>query len=107
MSRIIAPLGLSGEYRVAGLVLEFDGGVSHAEDLSDRDARRLRSQGFIVDTAEPDSAPAEVFLAPGEDGKPSGNASKSDWEDYAVSRGHFRESLEELSRDQIRDLFKD
>jgi hypothetical protein len=102
MSRIIAPFGITAEVNVAGLSLDFKAGVAEG-DVSAQDARRLRAQGFTVDTAEPASAPP--LLAPGEDGKPARNASKSDWVEYAVLRGHQEGSLEELSRDQIRDLF--
>jgi hypothetical protein len=104
MSRIIAPFGITAQVNVAGLSLDFKGGVAEV-DVSAQDARRLRAQGFTVDTAEPASAPATTFLAPGEDDRPARNASKSDWVEYAVLRGHQEGSLEELTRDQIRDLF--
>lgn len=106
MSKIIAPFRITGQVNVAGLALDFEDGVADL-DVDAGDARRLRAQGFTVAEFEPESAPATALLAPGEDGRPAGNASKADWEDYAVLRGHHRESLEELSRDQIRDLFKD
>lgn len=38
--------------------------------------------------------------------QPAGNASRSDWFDYAVADGHHPESLEEFTRDEIRDLYK-
>jgi hypothetical protein len=38
--------------------------------------------------------------------QPAGNASKSDWVEYAVRAGYEEGSLEEFTRDEIRDLFK-
>ena len=37
--------------------------------------------------------------------QPAGNASRSDWFDYAVAQGHQPGSLEDFTRDEIRDLF--
>jgi hypothetical protein len=105
MSKVIAPFGMSGEAHVAGLTLNFDAGVAVA-DVNAADARRLRAQGFTVVEFEPESAPPTVALPPGADDRPARNASKSDWVDYAVLRGHVRESLDELSRDEIRGLFE-
>lgn len=64
------------------------------------------------DDAEP--AHAEQLQTPTETGaeqvtdaeQPAGNASRSEWFDYAVSTGHHRDSLEDFTRDEIRDLFK-
>lgn len=36
---------------------------------------------------------------------PAGNASKADWEAYALTQGRSNEELDGLTRDQIRDLF--
>lgn len=36
---------------------------------------------------------------------PAGNASRTDWEAYALTQGRSNEELAGLSRDQIRDLF--
>lgn len=38
-------------------------------------------------------------------GQPAGNASRSDWFDYAVANGHQPDSLEDFTRDEIRDLY--
>lgn len=37
--------------------------------------------------------------------RPSGNASKADWAEYALANGKTTEDLDGLGRDQIRDLF--
>lgn len=105
MSRIVAPFRTSDELHVAGLTLKFEGGVTE-HDVTASQARRLRAQGFTVVDFEPESAPASIALAPGEDGKPPRNASKSDWVEYAVLHGHQEGSLEELTRDQIISLFE-
>jgi hypothetical protein len=105
MSKVIAPFGMSGEALVAGLTLNFTESVAVA-DVSAADARRLRAQGFTVVEYEPESAPATVALPPGADDRPARNASKSDWVDYAVLRGHTPESLEDKTRDQIVALFE-
>lgn len=39
--------------------------------------------------------------------KPSGNASRDEWEAYALANGKTAEDLDGLKRDEIRDLFKD
>lgn len=39
------------------------------------------------------------------DEAPAGNASKADWEAYALTQGRAPEELDGLTRDQLRDLF--
>lgn len=39
-------------------------------------------------------------------GKPAGNASREDWVEFALSQGRFEGSLEDLTRNEIRDLFE-
>lgn len=38
---------------------------------------------------------------------PNGNSSKSAWHEYALSQGKSADDLDGLTRDQIRDLFKE
>lgn len=51
---------------------------------------------------KPEGAPSE---APAADGRPAGNASREDWEAYALDNGRTAEDLEGLGRNEIRDLF--
>lgn len=39
------------------------------------------------------------------EGAPSGNASRDEWEAYALANGRTEEDVAELSRNEIRDLF--
>lgn len=39
--------------------------------------------------------------------RPAGNASRADWAAYALGQGKTPDELEDLGRDQIRDLFGD
>lgn len=48
-----------------------------------------------------EAKPAETVEVPG------GNASKDAWHAYALSQGKSADDLDGLTRDQIRDLFKD
>lgn len=48
-----------------------------------------------------EAKPAETVEVPG------GNASKDAWHAYALSQGKSAEDLDGLTRDQLRDLFKD
>lgn len=38
---------------------------------------------------------------------PGGNASRDEWETYALAHGRTAEDLDGLKRDEIRDLFKE
>jgi hypothetical protein len=53
------------------------------------------------DAAETGHAEQETFETP-EPAAPAGNASKADWHAYAIAQGIPEESLEDLSRDEIR-----
>ena len=55
----------------------------------------------VQDAAETAHAEQDTFEATA----PAGNASRTDWEAYALTQGRSNEELAGLSRDQIRDLF--
>lgn len=68
------------------------------------------TQGTIVSVGEESAA---SMLASGwvdagaivSDEAPAGNASRDEWEAYALSTGRTEDDLEGLSRNEIRDLF--
>lgn len=67
-------------------------------------------QGTIVSVGEESAASmlaagwvdAEAIVS---DEAPAGNASRDEWEAYALSTGRTEDDLEGLSRNEIRDLF--
>ncbi len=108
---VSSPFPFTGETIVGVVSLEFTDGVAVFDGtLSQDSANLLRSNGFTVNApligdAEDAVAVGAVEPAAPEDTRPALNASKSDWDDYAVSQGHDRGSLDELTRNEIRDLF--
>lgn len=40
-----------------------------------------------------------------EDARPSGNASRDEWEAYALANGRTEDDVADLTRNEIRDLF--
>lgn len=68
------------------------------------------SGGLLPDDADTDHVAQLVdtgmVAAAGEsDDKPAGNASREEWEAYAVANGKTAEEMAEMSRNDIRDLF--
>lgn len=112
-TRITSPFPFEGETTIGPLDLTFVDGVATFPGVLSQDASTaLRNAGFTVeapligdaDTELPPAAEPVEEPAPGTP-RPPKNASKSDWEDYAVEQGHDRGSLDELTRDQIIGLF--
>ena len=68
-------------------------------DVDDDRVALFRKSGW-VECAEP-VEPVEPV-----DDRPAGNASLTDWVEYAKSYGKTEEELHGFSRDDIRDLFK-
>ena len=54
-----------------------------------------------LDDDEGDAADEPV----GVDGQPAGNASRDEWEAYALTHGATADDLDGLGRDAIRDLY--
>jgi hypothetical protein len=68
------------------------------EQPAETDSLLAKDADSPVEEAEP------IGTAKG-GGKPAGNSSRDEWVEYAVSQGLILDSLEELSRNEIRDLF--
>lgn len=108
---ISSPFPFTGETVVGVVSLDFTDGVAEFEGtLSQEAAALLRSNGFTVnapligDVIDESPLVPVVEEAP-EDGRPTLNASKADWVDYAVTQGHDKGSLDELTRTEIQSLF--
>lgn len=113
---ITSPFLFTGETLVGVVSLNFTDGVAVFDGtLSQEAADLLRAHGFTI-TAPVIGQPEALFVddsplvAPegdADDGDiPAKNASKAEWIDYAETQGHFRGSLEELTRTEIQSLFE-
>ena len=71
-------------------------------DVDDDRVALFRKSGWVecAEPVEPDE-PVEPV-----DDRPAGNASLTDWVEYAKSFGKTEEELHGFSRDDIRNLFK-
>lgn len=58
-----------------------------------------------LDRQEADEQAAAAAATGGETERPPGNGSREAWHDYALSQGRAPDELEDLSRDEIRELF--
>lgn len=80
---------VSPEIHASEGVRPVKGGEVHVDDTAKQDE------------AETAHAEQDTFEATA----PAGNASKADWEAYALTQGRLTAELDGLNRDQIRDLF--
>lgn len=83
------PEVVSPEIHASEGVRPVKGGDVHVGDAGKQDA---------AETAHTEQGSFEASA-------PAGNASKSDWEAYALTQGRAPEELDGLTRDQIRELF--
>ncbi|WP_422389934.1 hypothetical protein [Arthrobacter sp. N1] len=70
-------------------------GVVHVDDIEAQQAKETAAIAAAQDLAT-------VGVA-----KPNGNASREEWVEYALADGQHPDTLAELKRDEIRDLYKD
>jgi hypothetical protein len=88
---------------VAGTFHGVDGGVKVGDvvDVDDENGARYCELGYATPVVADEEPPVELRA----DDLPAGNASREDWEAYALSHGKTAEDLEGLGRDAIRDQF--
>lgn len=81
-------------------------------DVAPTVASGLIGGGYVeaVDSDSPRKPPEQAvadqseFEDDGEPAKPAGNASRGDWEAYALSQGFGEEQIDGLKQREIRDL---
>jgi DNA helicase TIP49 (TBP-interacting protein) len=70
-------------------------------DVDDENGARYCALGYATPVAADEEPPVELRDAD----LPKGNASREEWEAYALGHGATAEDLESLGRDEIRDQF--
>lgn len=93
------PEVVSPEIHASQGVRPVKAGKVHVDDPSAQEA----AETAHAVTVQTDGATAVTT----EDGRPAGNASREEWEAYALANGKTPEDLDGLGRDGIRDQFKE
>lgn len=80
-------------------------GGGHVVAVKDGDVEVEKPSTDDADTEPEDAADVEVNEPDEDSARPAGNASRGDWEAYALSQGFAEEQLEGLKQSEIRALF--
>lgn len=62
-------------------------------NVPDGDVSRWQASGWVADAVADD--------------RPAGNASRGEWVAYALAQGADEDAVEDLTRDELRDLYTD
>lgn len=107
--------------RLNGVIVNVDEGTASSLSGDWVDASEAKAPESPAPVPQPESAPTpepetesdpepeadpEPEPEPEAAVKPAGNASREDWEAYALENGRTAEDLEGLGRNEIRDLFE-
>ena len=93
--RIVAPLVIARQS--SGANVHLYAGAPVPDSVGKDELKRLEEGGYIESVGGQQAAPAK----PEGDKAPAKSAGKSEWEDYARSRGASDEDLDGLTKDEL------